>query len=257
MKTKSLGFIGGGRITKIFLQAFKNKKVEFRKIVVFDTNPEITGKLKQLFPQIEISGVEQCASQDVVFIALHPPVIAETLEKIDPYVSSKSFVISLAPKITIETIIGKLKTTSKIARLIPNATSVINEGYNPVCFSGGTSQQEKVEIHEMLNTLGKTFEVPEHKLEGYAIISAMAPTYFWFQWKKLRDIGEEIGLTKDESDQTVYQTMISALNTLFRSGLTDQDVFDLIPVKPMGENETEIINMFDQKLKGLYNKLVS
>jgi pyrroline-5-carboxylate reductase len=257
MKTKSLGFIGGGRITKIFLQAFKNKNVGFRKIVVFDTNPETTGKLKQLFPQIEISGVEQCAAQDLVFIALHPPVIIETLEKIGPFVSDKSIVISLAPKIKIDSIIGKLKTTLKIARLIPNATSVINEGYNPVCFSGSISQQEKVEILEILGTLGKTFEVPEQKLEAYAIISAMAPTYFWFQWKKLRDIGEEIGLTKDESDQTVYQTMNSALNTLFKSGLTDQDVFDLIPVKPIGENEVEIKNMYDQKLKGLYNKLVS
>lgn len=257
MKTKSLGFIGGGRITKIFLQAFKNKNVGFRKIVVFDTNPETTGKLKQLFPQIEISGVEQCAEQDVVFIALHPPVITETLEKISPYVSDKSVVISLAPKIKIETITGKLKTAAKIARLIPNATSVINEGYNPVCFSSGISHQEKTEILEMLGILGKTFEVPEQKLEAYAIISAMAPTYFWFQWKKLCEIGEEIGLTRDESDQTVYQTMISALNSLFRSGLTEQEVFDLVPVKPLGENEDEIKNMYDQKLKGLYNKLVS
>jgi pyrroline-5-carboxylate reductase len=257
MNAKSIGFIGGGRITKIFLRAFKNKNIGFKKIVVFDTNTETTGKLKQLFPQIEISGVEQCSSQDVVFIALHPPVITETLEKIGPYVSYKSIVISLAPKIKIESIIGKLKTTLKIARLIPNATSVINEGYNPVCLSGGISQQEKAEILEMLNILGKTFEVPEQKLEAYAIISAMAPTYFWFQWKKLCDIGEEIGLTKDESDQTVYQTMISALNTLFKSALTDQDVFDLIPVKPIGENELEIMNVFDQKLKGLYYKLVS
>jgi pyrroline-5-carboxylate reductase len=153
--------------------------------------------------------------------------------------------------------ISKLKITSKIARLIPNATSVINEGYNPVCLSVGFSEAEKTEILALLGILGKTFEVPEHKLEAYAIISAMAPTYFWFQWKNLSDIGTEIGLTRDESDQAVYQTLLSALNTLFGSGLTNPDVFDLIPVKPIGDNETEIMNIFDQKLKGLYHKLVS
>jgi pyrroline-5-carboxylate reductase len=111
--------------------------------------------------------------------------------------------------------------------------------------------------HELLSILGNTFEVPEHKLEAYAIISAMSPTYFWFQWKKLSDIGTEIGLTREESDQTVYKTMIAALNTMFSQDLTDPDVFNLIPVKPIGENEEEMMNIFDQKLKGLYNKLVS
>src|SRR4030043_1678944 len=162
MNTKSIGFIGGGRITKIFLQAFKNKNIGFKKIVVFDTNSETTGKLKQLFPQIEISGIEQCAVQDVVFIALHPPVIMETLEKAAPYVSDKSIVISLAPKIKIGGITGKLKT-NKIIRLIPNATSVINNGYTPVCFSDSLSKAEKSERLDLLGILGKTFEVPEQK----------------------------------------------------------------------------------------------
>jgi pyrroline-5-carboxylate reductase len=257
MNIKSLGFIGGGRITKIILQAFKNKKIVFERIIVHDNNPEISRNLKQLFPRIEISGIEQCSAQDVVFIALHPPTIPEILEKIAPFVSAKTLIISLAPKIKIACIIEKVKSTSKIVRLIPNATSVINEGYNPVCLSGSISGHEKREIFDMLGILGNTIETAEHKLEAYAIISAMAPTYFWFQWKKLGDLAIEIGMTKAESDQTVYQTMISALNTQFRSGLTDQDVFDLIPVKPLYEHEDEIRNIFDQNLKGLYNKLIS
>ena len=256
MNTKSLGFIGGGRITKIFLQAFKNKNIGFKKIVVFDANTEPTGKLKQKFPQIQISGLEQCAAQDVIFIALHPPVIIETLEKISAYVSDQAIVISLAPKIKMAGIRGKLKT-NKIIRLIPNATSVINNGYNPVCFSDDISQSEKSDMLEILSILGKTFEVAEVKMEAYAIVSAMAPTYFWFQWKKLCEIGAEIGMDKEEARQTVYETMIAAANTMFTSGITDEDVFDLIPVKPIGDNEKEIENIFDQKLKGLYSKLTS
>ena len=109
----------------------------------------------------------------------------------------------------------------------------------------------------MLGALGKTFEVPESKLEAYAIVSAMAPTYFWFQWKKLCDIGELVGLEKEDSEQAVSQTMNAALNTMFRSGLSWNEVADLIPVKPIGEYEEEIMNMLEQKLVGLYNKISS
>jgi pyrroline-5-carboxylate reductase len=41
MKTKSLGFIGGGRITKIILQAFENSGITFEKVVVSDINQEV------------------------------------------------------------------------------------------------------------------------------------------------------------------------------------------------------------------------
>ena len=257
MNTKSLGFIGAGRITKIFLQAFNNKRFGFKNIVVYDINSEITTKLQKQFPAIEVAGLEKVSSLDIVVIALHPPMIMETLEKIVPYVSDKSLVLSLAPKVKIAGIANKLNTVTKIVRLIPNATSVINEGYNPVSFSVGISGNEKTEILGMLRALGETFEVPEEKLEAYAIVSAMAPTYFWFQWKKLADIAVEIGLGKEEANQAVYRSIMAALDTLFKSDLTQEEVFNLIPVKPIGDNEKEIENIYDQKLKALYTKLIS
>ena len=88
MKAKSLGFIGGGRITNIFLQAFVNKKAIFESISVFDTNQETLQALKMKFPFIQIlSSAQDAARKDIVFLALHPPVIMETLEKIKTAVS--------------------------------------------------------------------------------------------------------------------------------------------------------------------------
>lgn len=257
MKTKTLGFIGGGRITRILLQAFKNENVSFDNIVVYDLNPKPAANLQNQFPSIVISDLEQAASQEIVVIALHPPVIMEMLEKIQPFVSDETTLISLAPKITVEKISGKLGNVARILRLIPNATSIINEGYNPVCFSPGIKAADKQSLLQMLESLGKTFEVPESQLEAYAVISAMAPTYFWFQWKKLCDIGEQVGLEKEASEQAVLQTMNAALNTMFNSGLSWDEVSDLIPVKPIGEYEEEIMKMFEQKLVGLYNKISS
>ena len=257
MKTKTLGFIGGGRITNILLQAFKNENVSFDNIVVYDLNPEPVANLQKQFPSIVVADPEQAASQDMVVIALHPPVIMEMLDKIKPFVSEETTLMSLAPKITMGKISAKLQKVTRIVRLIPNATSIINEGYNPVCFSSGIEAGNKQSLLQMLEALGKTFEVPESKLEAYAIISAMAPTYFWFQWKKLCDIGEKIGLDKEASAQAVSATMNAALNTMFTSGLSWKEVSDLIPVKPIGDYEDEIMNMFEQKLVGLYNKISS
>ena len=252
---QSIGFIGGGRVTRILLQAFKNENAQFSKIVVTDPNQDVSGKLKKSFPEIQVDNASLAASQDIVFISLHPPVVMDTLELIKGSINSNAIVISLAPKITIAKISSKLSQVKNIARLIPNATSFINEGYNPVCFSSDFSKSEKKQVLELLKLMGNTFEVSEEKLESYAIMSAMLPTYFWFQWKELAEIGKKIGLTEKESDDSINDTLIASLNLMYKSGLTPQEVMDLIPVKPIGEHETQIVEIYKTKLLGLFEKI--
>ena len=255
MKTNSLGFIGGGRITRIFLQAFANKNVEFQSVVVFDTNAEVLNALKQQFPQIQIAEtVQQVANQPIVFIALHPPMIMETFGKIAEVVKDDSVVISLAPKITIEKIGSKLQTQN-IARMIPNATSYINEGYNPVTFSGNFDLNLKKEIIEIIEIFGNILEVAEFKLEAYALLSAMLPTYFWFQWDELCNLGLQMGLSEEESKASVHQTLVAAIDLMFISGLPSEIVMDLIPVKPIGEHQGQITEIYQNKLMGLFEKI--
>ncbi len=255
MKTNSVGFIGGGRVTKILLQGFKNKNVNFGKVVVADTNPEILVNLKKQFPDVEYADAKNAAVQEIVFIALHPPIIMDTLELIKEDVRTEAVVISLAPKINLSKLSSKLGHVRNIARLIPNATSYINEGYNPVTFAAEFDASQKQFIIDLLKNLGNTFEVSEEKLESYAIMSAMLPTYFWFQWRELENIGSKTGLTEEESRKSIHDTIIASMNLMYKSGLTSAEVIDLIPVKPIGENEAQIIDIYKTKLLGLFEKI--
>jgi pyrroline-5-carboxylate reductase len=252
---QSIGFIGGGRVTRILLQAFRNKNAQFSKIVVTEPNPDVSANLKKSFPDIQIDNASVAASQDLVFLSLHPPVVMDALESIKSNVNSNTILISLAPKITLGKISSKLTHVKNIARLIPNATSFINEGYNPVCFSSDFSRSEKRQVLDLLKLMGNTFEVSEEKLESYAIMSAMLPTYFWFQWKELVEIGQKIGLSEKESTDSVNDTIIASLNLMFKSGMTPENVMDLIPVKPIAEHEDQIRDCFKSKLLPLFEKI--
>jgi len=255
MNTNSIGFIGGGRVTKILLQGFKNKNVNFERIAVTDNNPDVMVKLKEKFPEIESSDPKTAAAQDIVFIALHPPVVMEMLELIKNEIKSESTIISLAPKINLPKLSMKLDHVKNLARLIPNATSYINEGYNPVTFASGFDNSKKREVMDLLSSLGTTFEVSEEKLESYAIMSAMLPTYFWFQWRELAEIGGQLGLSEEESKNSIYETIIASLDLMYKSGLSASEVIDLIPVKPIREHEQQIAEIYKTKLLGLFEKI--
>ncbi len=255
MITPTIGFIGGGRITRILLQAFANKKINLLKATVFDIKSENVEQLKSRFPDIHQGTLEEAASKEIVIIALHPPAIPETLNLISGYLTSETILGSLAPKIGSAKISQLVPHVKKIVRMIPNATSIINEGYNPIWFNEGFPSHDKETILQMMDFLGTTLEVDENQLEAYAIISAMAPTYFWFQWKKLTDLGVKYGMSERFAREAVLQSMYGALETYFNTSMTPEDVMDLIPVKPIGEHEKEIEAIYEQKLTELYQKI--
>ncbi len=210
MKTTA-GFIGGGRITRIFLRGFSDTKMRFEKVVVFEPNAETAKSLQEQFPWIELANsIQPVASQQIVFLAVHPPLMMEILQNIKDSVNENSVVVSLAPKITLEKMSSVLPTKN-LVRMIPNATSIINEGFNLAAFQVEMDEKKKQKCLKKFKKLGKTFETEESKLEGYTINSAMLPTYFWFQWQELEKIATETGLSPEEARKTVGSTLKKAL----------------------------------------------
>lgn len=63
-----------------------------------------------------------------------------------------------------------------LARMIPNACSIVNSGYNPICFSSAIPESEKQELINWLSGLGECPEVAGEKLEAYAMLTGIGPT---------------------------------------------------------------------------------
>jgi len=62
-------------------------------------------------------------------------------------------------------------------------------------------------------------------------------------------------LAAKETDQALYEMVKGAAKTLFKSGLEYDEVVNLIPVKPLGEEEQGIRQIYETRLTGLYQKL--
>jgi pyrroline-5-carboxylate reductase len=258
MINKSFGFIGGGRIVKIILGAMKKVNAMPSDVTVSDSNNDVLNNLKNLFPGINITqNNTEPAKKDIIFFSLHPPVFKDVLEQIKGSIKSNSTFISLAPKITTEKISSGLGGFKRIVRMIPNAPTIINEGYNPVFFSDSFPDSEKIEMNEFFKIFGKCPIVNEENLESYAILAAMGPTYLWFQLYELQEIGKSFGLSSKDLEETITNMVAGAVKTMFNSNLSPSEVMDLVPVKPIGEEEQNIKNIYRAKLIPLYNKLKS
>lgn len=258
MNNKTIGFIGGGRVTRILIKALSNFNNLPENIIVSDPSDEILAKLKTEFPQISITNRNtEAAVQDYVFISLHPPVMAEVLNEIKTVIKNDSIIISLAPKFSIGKISSLLDGNRKVVRMIPNAPTVINNGYNPVAYSENITFAERNELINFFSALGECPEVEEKKVEAYAILCAMGPTYFWFQLNELKKLTMSFGLTDEEAKEGIQKMISGALDTMFNSGLSFEEVVDLVPVKPLADVENEIKEMYRQRLTAINERIAA
>jgi len=224
---------------------------------VFDPQETILLSLRKQFPGIITSSTDRAgaAGAEVVFLAVHPPAMMETLAGIRNMVKPDAILVSLAPKITMQKISDALGGFVNIARINPSASTVINKGLNPVCFSPQMAEEKKADVVSLMQHLGKLPQIAEHKIEAYAMISAMGHTYFWPQIEKLRELAVSFGMDDVEAKAVIAEMLHGTVNTLFKSGLSYAEVVDLIPVKPLGDVESTILGYYDQYLNGLYQKI--
>lgn len=257
MAFKSMGFIGGGWVTRIVLMGLRRKKTLPSTVVVSDIDGEVLKGIKASFPRIQVAVNDNTkpAAQDIVFLALHPPALPDCLKKIGPFLRVETVVVSLAPCFSISALIAGLGGFNRIVRMIPNAPSMVGEGYNPTVFGPGISQEERYVLGRLFKKLGDCPVVDEGKLEAYAVVTAMGPTYLWFQLFELLELGRSFGLTEKQAWKGIKKTLKGAVATVDKAGLPPAELLDLIPVKPLKEEEDMIKTAYRTRLPEIYRQL--
>jgi len=256
MQSHTVGFVGGGRITAIFLHALGGRGLTLGRVTVSDTSTEVRAKLLARFPEITATpDNEEAAACERVFLALHPPALKAVLPEIAPRLRKDTVVVSLAPVLTFARLSEMLGGFTRLARVLPNAPSIVTAGFNPVAFASGLPADARAEIEALLDGLGAHPVVPEETLEAYPILAAMGPTYFWFQWQTLREIAGSFGLAPADADRALRAMLDGAVRPFFDAGLTAEQVLDLVPVKPLAEAEPQIRQAYRDVLLRLHAKL--
>ncbi len=257
MADKTIGFIGGGRVTRILIGGWAKAGTLAQQVVVADPDPVVLEHLSQAYPHIHTvaNATNEAAAQDVVFLAVHPPTIATVLAEVRGTLRSDSVLVSLAPKLTIERLADMLDGFVRIARMIPNAPSIVGAGFNPITFCQQLPPAEQDMLQDLFAPLGTCPIVAEDKLEAYAIITAMSPTYFWPQLYALEALAESFGLSAAAAEEAIRQAMFGTLATMFDSGLERAAVEDLISVKPLAEPIATVTEEYRTRLTALMEKI--
>jgi pyrroline-5-carboxylate reductase len=253
----SVGFVGGGRVTRVILTGWRRAGYRPSKVVASDTEAKPLDDLRSAFPGVVtvLGDNVPPARQEFVFLTLHPPALKGVLGGLRGRLAPGSLVVCLAPKLTLADISSALDGFGRLARVIPNAPSIVGAGFNPVSFAPGLPETDRSALAALLAPLGASPEVPEGDLEAYAVLTAMGPTYFWFQLEELLSLAEGFGLGRTAAAEALGRTIGGAVRTMTDSGLSAAEVMDLVPVRPLAADEDAFRNAYRTRLRGVFDKI--
>jgi pyrroline-5-carboxylate reductase len=254
---RRISFIGVGRIGGALLERLINAGfVSKDNVLACDINESRLDELRRrLGITISQDNKEGAKFGDIIIIAVIPKLVKTVLEEIRQEISEQKVIVSVAALVPVESIERTLGANVGVVRIMPNIPSLVGSGFNLVCFGSFLKDQDKQFVRNMLAVWGEYCDVDEDKMNLYAVISAMGPTYFTPFLDVLVRFGVEKGLTEAEAREAACLTLKGTADLVSKVQSPIEDLKNMITSQPLKEKEQELKSIFKETLEKTLNEV--
>ena len=224
-----IGFIGMGNMGFAILQGLL-KLYRPEELLFTDVNKE---RMETVKKQTGVDYVEtnaECANQShIVVLAVKPQYYDVVLKNIKYAVKPEQIVISIAPGITIDSLLKKLGDGKRIVRAMPNTPALLGEGMTGVTYDRSLfTEEEEQEIQAFFQSFGRMEYVEERLMSAVVCASGSSPAYVYMFIEALADSAVRYGLPRDKAYEFAAQTVKGAAEMVLQTGKHPGELKDMV-----------------------------
>ncbi len=214
-----IAFIGGGNMGEAILASLLKKKLcKPFDISVSDIADTRRDYLKKKYGvAVTDNNREAVGGKDVIVLAVKPQQMSEALADLKGNVKPSQLVLSIAAGVKITTISKGLEH-HRIVRSMPNTPAQIGLGMTGWTATKEVIEEQKALARKILGAMGKEIYLDnEASLDMVTAVSGSGPAYFYLFAESLIDAAVNIGLTRQDAETLVKQTMLGAAHLVNES----------------------------------------
>jgi pyrroline-5-carboxylate reductase len=215
-----LAFIGGGNMGEAILAAVLDKGLATPSdISVSDISRERREYLKNRYGVVVTdSNAEAVKNKEIIILAVKPQHIIEAAQSIKGKLRSEQLVLSIVAGVRIATI-KQLLDHARIVRVMPNTPAQVGIGMSGWTATPEVNDKQREISCSLLGAMGKEiyFE-DEDSLDMVTAVSGSGPAYVFLFAECLADAAVDIGLSREDADLLVKQTILGAAHLIDESG---------------------------------------
>ena len=224
-----IGFIGMGNMGFAILQGLL-KLYRPEDLLFTDVNQERMETVKKQTGVDFVESNAECANQSrIVVLAVKPQYYDAVLKNIKYAVKPEQIVISIAPGITIDSLVKKLGDGKRIVRAMPNTPALLGEGMTGVTYDRGLfTEEEEQEIRAFFQSFGRMEYVEERLMSAVVCASGSSPAYVYMFIEALADSAVRYGLPRDKAYEFAAQTVKGAAEMVLQTGKHPGELKDIV-----------------------------
>ncbi len=220
MKTKKIGFIGGGNMASSLIKGLIASGQAAHSIWVADINSEVLSALTgSLGVNSTANNDELVNAVDVVVLAVKPQGLADVAKSIAPLVQQKQpLIVSIAAGISQLSLQRWLGSDVAIVRCMPNTPALVLTGATALHANNQVTIEHKDLAENILRAVGLALWVDqESELDAVTAVSGSGPAYYFLLMEAMEKAALELGLSEQTARLLVQQTAFGAAKIALES----------------------------------------
>jgi pyrroline-5-carboxylate reductase len=213
MKTKNIGFIGGGNMASSLMKGLIASGHSPQQIWVSDVNQQTLQTLASTL-RINISDNNEAVIKevDVVVLAVKPQVLQEVAKTVaKPLQHKKLLVVSIAAGINQRSLKQWIGDEIAIVRCMPNTPALVLTGATALHANSNVSDEQKDLAENILRAVGISLWVEhETELDAVTAVSGSGPAYYFLLMESMEKAAQELGLSQQTARLLIQQTALGA-----------------------------------------------
>lgn len=213
MKTKKIGFIGGGNMAHSLISGLIASGHSAQQIWVADTDEQ---KLSRLASRMNINtsptNAALITAVDVVVLAVKPQIIASVIEHARPSFDKQNLLlVSIAAGINQASLSKWLGADKAIVRCMPNTPTLVQTGATGLHANQNVTEEQHDLAENIMRSVGISVWVEsESELDAVTAISGSGPAYFFLLMEAMEKSAIELGLSQYTARLLIEQTALGA-----------------------------------------------
>jgi len=247
MKTKNIGFIGGGNMATSLIKGLISSGHSEQQIWVADSNQE---KLSSLATSLHVNTSATndilIADVDVVVLAVKPQAIAQVIaDSKAVFDKADVLIVSIAAGINQTSLSTWLGSDKAIVRCMPNTPSLVQTGATGIHANANVSGEQRDLAENIMRSVGISIWVEEEtEIDAVTAVSGSGPAYFFLLMEAMEVAAIELGLTQKTARLLIEQTALGASKMALEADESPNELRRKV-TSPGGTTE-QAINTFNE-----------
>lgn len=255
MINRKIAFIGAGKMGSALIKGLLKKKIVEKKNILISDKDENRIKYFQSLG-ISQAGNKECAkSAEIIFLAVKPNQVEFVCKEIQPYLTRKHIVISIAAGVNIKKLGQYLKEKVQIVRIMPNTPALVGQGMSVYCYNKQFDKKNDEIINIILKAVGSVLYLEEKHFDAVTGLSGSGPAYVFLVINSLAEGGVKMGLPKKVALDLATQTVLGSAEMVKKTNKHPEDLKEMV-TSPGGTTVEGLKVLEDYKIRSAFIQAV-